>query len=139
MGVSSDFSAGSCDLQFAWLRPYRDEVKDPDSEVQDLDACYGRVNFKPAPQAGVGLFGVYFKGDSDRSDPATYATITSQNYQLKKFNNNYELDLFTLGCDGQANVGSFFCNWDFMYQTGSIDNANFKESYNGWDYLVVIL
>lgn len=134
MGVTSSFALGSADLQLAWLRPYRDEVKDPDSEVEDLDAFYGRINLQPAPAMKLGLFGVYFQGDSDRKDPASFSTITSQNYQVKKYNNNYDLDLFTLGCDGQAEVGSFFCNWDLMYQTGSVDNANFKESYNGWDY-----
>lgn len=134
MGVTADLAAGPAEVKLGWLRPYRDEVKDPDSDVEDLDAFYARVNFKPAPAVKAGIFGVYFQGDGDRSDPATFSTITSQNYQIKKFANNYDLDLFTLGCDGKAEAGSFFCNWDLMYQTGSVDNAKFMESYNGWDY-----
>ncbi|MBN2808612.1 MAG: hypothetical protein JXR80_03875 [Deltaproteobacteria bacterium] len=134
MGVTADFAAGPAELKFAWLRPYRDEVKDHDSKVEDLDAFYGRVNFKPARDIGCGLFAVYFNGDSGKRDPALFSTITSQNYELKKLANNYVLDLLTVGSDGKADFGMLFCNWDLMYQVGSIDNANFRESYNGWDF-----
>jgi len=134
MGVTSDIAAGPVNLKLGWLRPYRDPVKDDDDDVEDLDAFYVRVNFKPTQDISAGIFGLYFNGDPDNSDPATYSTITSQNYEVKKFKNEYDLSLFTIGTDGKANVGSMFLNWDLMYQTGSVDNANFKESYNGWDY-----
>ena len=134
MGVTSDFSVGPVTLKLAWLRPYRDESKDPDDDVEDLDAFYGRVNFKPSKNINVGLFGVYFQGDSDTSDPSGFATITSQNYEVKKLKNEFDLDLLTIGADGKGNFGNLFVCWDLMYQVGSIDNANFKDSYNGWDY-----
>lgn len=134
MGVTSDIMLGSVNLKLAWLRPCRDETKDPDDDVEDLDSFYGRVNFKPTQDVSVGIFGLYFQGDSDNSDPATFATITSQNYEVKKLKNLFDLNLFTIGADGKANFGALFFNWDFMYQVGSIDGANFKESYNGWDY-----
>ncbi len=134
MGVTSDISAGPVNLKFAWLRPYRDEVKDHDDDVEDLDAFYGRVNFKPLKGINAGIFGLYFNGDSGNNDPAGFATITSQNYEVKKFKNEFDLNLFTVGTDGKADIGALFLNWDLMYQFGSVDNANFKESYNGWDY-----
>ncbi len=134
MGVTSDFAVGVVDVKLAWLRPYRDETKDPDDDVEDLDAFYGRLNFKPTKDVSVGIFGVYMNGDSDNHDPAAYATITSQNYEVKKLKNNYDLSLLTIGSDGKADFGAIFLNWDLMYQTGSIDGANFKDSYNGWDY-----
>ena len=133
MGVTTDIAAGPVNLNFAWLRPYRDETKDPDDDVEDLDAFYARVNFKPADGIKAGVFGVYMTGDPDESGPATN-TISSQYYQVKKFANMYELDLFTLGTDGKANFGNLFVNWDLMYQDGSVDRANFTESYNGWAY-----
>ncbi|MCK5680417.1 hypothetical protein KAI46_06355, partial [bacterium] len=134
MGVTTDISAGPVNLNFAWIRPYRDETKDPDNDVEDLDAFYARVNFKPADGVKVGVFGVYMTGDPDESNPANFKTITSQYYQVKKLGNETELDLFNLGVDGKANFGPVFVNWDLIYQTGSIDGANFSESYNGWDY-----
>ena len=133
MGVTTDIAAGPVNLNFAWLRPYRDETKDPDDDVEDLDAFYARVNFKPADGIKAGVFGVYMTGDPDNSGPAV-STVESQYYQVKKFANKYELDLITIGTDGKANFGGIFVNWDLMYQDGSIDGANFLETYNGWAY-----
>lgn len=134
MGVTANITSGSVNFKLGWLRPYRDETKDPDDDVEDLDAFYGRVNFKPRQNIRAGVFGLYMTGDPDNRDPATYSTITSQHYEIKKFANKYDLSLYTLGTDGKANIGSFFVNWDLIYQGGTIDGANFKESFNGWDY-----
>ncbi len=134
MGVTADIGSGPLNFKLGWLRPYRDETKDPDDDVKDLDAFYGRLNFKPAANVSAGVFALYMQGDSGNRDPATYSTITSQHYEIKKFANKYDLGLYTLGCDGKASLGGLFVNWDLMYQGGSIDRANFKESYNGWDY-----
>ena len=146
MGVTTDIAAGPVNLNFAWLRPYRDETKDPDDDVEDLDAFYARVNFKPADGIKAGVFGVWMTGDADDSAPTaypgdlnpdetfTYNGISSQYYQVKKFGNKYDLDLITIGTDGKANFGNVFVNWDLMYQTGSIDDAAFVETYNGWNY-----
>ncbi len=35
------------------------------------------------------------------------------------------LDIYTIGIDGGLKSGKFFANWDAMYQTGSVDNADF--------------
>ncbi len=134
MGVTSDFVAGPVDFQLAWVRPYRDPVKDDDSDVEDLDSFYARVNFKPVDGVKAGVFGLYMTGDPDESNPANYMTITSQNYQIKKLANNTDLDLYVFGTDGKANLGTFFVRWDLMYEGGSIDGANFSERYNGVDY-----
>ena len=134
MGVTSDFVAGPVDFQLAWVRPYRDPVKDDKDDTEDLDSFYGRVNFKPTDGVKAGVFGLYMTGDPDESNPANYMTITSQNYQVKKLGNNTELDLYVFGTDGSANLGTFFVNWDLMYEGGSIDGANFSETYNGVAY-----
>ncbi|MCK5681737.1 hypothetical protein KAI46_13090, partial [bacterium] len=134
MGVTADIASGPVSFKLGWLRPYRDETKDPDDDVEDLDAFYARVNFKPMQNISAGIFALYMMGDPDISDPAAFSTITSQDYEIKKFANKYDMDIYTIGTDGKANVGGLFINWDLMYQGGSIDGANFKESYNGWDY-----
>ena len=138
MGVTSDIAAGPVNLNFAWLRPVRDETKDDDDDVEDLDAFYARVNFKPADGIKAGVFGVYMTGDSDASAPVTGSKSISQYYQVKHFANQYDFDLFTIGTDGKANFGNVFVNWDLMYQDGSVDGANFNETYKfgktTWDY-----
>ena len=131
MGVSTDFVAGPVEIIAAWVRPYRDPVKDDKSDVEDLDAFYGRVNFKPADGVKVGVFGLYMTGDSDKDNGGT---ITSQYYEVKNFKNNYDMSLWFMGIDGKANYGTVFVNWDLIYETGSLDNASFSESYNGVAY-----
>ena len=131
MGVTTDIAAGPVEIIAGWLRPYRDPVKDDKSDVEDLDAFYARVNFKPTDGVKAGVFGLYMTGDGDK---ANGGTITSQYYEVKNFKNNYDMDLWFLGTDGKANFGMVFVNWDLIYETGSIDNASFSESYNGWAY-----
>ena len=131
MGVKLYGSVNAVDWEAAWLRPYRDETKDPDDDVEDLDAFYGRVNFKPMDGLKMGVFAVYFTGDADAQSPAAYGTITSQNYEIKKLKNDFDTEIFTIGTDGSWSNDSFFAKWDFIYETGSIDDANFALSYNG--------
>jgi len=131
MGVSANVAAGPVDLTFAWVRPYRDPVKDDKSDVEDLDSFYLRANFKPTDGVKMGVFGIYMTGDGDQDTPST---ITSQNYEIKNFANHYDMDIWAFGTDGKTNLGMVFVNWDLIYETGSIDNANFAQSYNGVVY-----
>jgi len=135
MGVTGDFAFGPVNVNLAWLRPVRDETKDPDDDMEDLDAFYARVNFSPIDTVKVGIFGVYMTGDGD-DDPTApgYKGVSSQYYQVKHLGNRTDLDLFNLGVDGKADIGPVFVNWDLIYQTGSVDSTNFSESYSGWDY-----
>jgi len=135
MGVKAYGSVNSVDWEAAWLRPVRDETKDPDDDVEDLDAFYGRVNFKPMDGLKMGVFAVYFTGDADAKSPAEYGTITSQNYEIKKLGNNFDMEIFTIGTDGSWANDSFFAKWDFIYETGSIDDGGFALSYRGNSYV----
>ncbi|MBW1645065.1 MAG: hypothetical protein JRJ56_01875 [Deltaproteobacteria bacterium] len=128
MGVKFYGAAGSVNYELAWLRPWETQVYDKDDDARDLDSIYARLNFKPADGLKAGLFAVYMTGDSDKPASQT-GTITSQHYEVKKFANKYDLSLFTIGTDGKWNSDSFFVNWDLMYQTGSVDNANFQNAY----------
>lgn len=134
MGVKAYGSVNGVDWEAAWLRPVRDETKDPDNNVKDMDAFYGRVNFKPAAGLKMGVFGVYHTGNADKSNPATFSTVTSQNYELKNLGNKFDTQIFTIGTDGSWANDSLFARWDFIYETGSVDDANFDLSYNGTSY-----
>ncbi len=131
MGIKAYGSTGAFDWVAAWLRPIRDPRLDEKSDVRDLDAFYGRVNFRPLPSLTAGLFSVYHCGNGDRSTPAE---ITSQNYEIKQLGNKFDTSILALGTDGSWSSDNFFLSWDFIYETGSIDNASYKLSYNGVDY-----
>ncbi len=128
MGVKFSGSVNNVDYELAWLRPWEDQVYNEDDDAEDMDAFYGRVNFKPADGLKMGVFAVYHTGDSD--NPGTGATITSQNYEIKGLQNDFETQIFTIGTDGSWAKDAFFAKWDFMYQTGSIDDANFQDAYD---------
>nr|WP_320049087.1 hypothetical protein [uncultured Desulfuromonas sp.] len=99
------------DFEAAWYRGY--EMGDTDSNAEDLDAFYVRYNIKPAEDVKIGLFGVWqtsdANGDLDSVDDLTW--------KVKKLA-GYDLDLYTIGVDGGMKAGSFFANWDLMYQAG---------------------
>jgi hypothetical protein len=123
MGVKLYGTINSVDWEAAWLRPVRDETKDDDDDVEDMDAFYGRVNFKPADGLKMGVFAVYHTGDADASGPAEYGTLTAAKYEIKNLGNNFDTQIFTIGTDGSFGKDSFFGKWDFIYETGSIDDA----------------
>ncbi|MBN2332313.1 MAG: hypothetical protein JXO49_00015 [Deltaproteobacteria bacterium] len=83
MGVTLSGTYNSIDYELAWLRPMRDAASDDDDNVEDMDAFYGRITFKAAAGTRTGLFAVYHTGDGDNGG-GPFATITSQNYELKK-------------------------------------------------------
>ncbi|MEA3240712.1 MAG: hypothetical protein U9P37_03930 [Pseudomonadota bacterium] len=128
MGVKFSGAVNNVDYELAWLRPWEDPVYDEDNDAEDMEAFYGRLNFKPADGLKAGIFAVYHMGDSDL-DAGDTGTITSQHYELKKLGNKFDTQIFTIGTDGSLAMYDFFANWDFMYQTGSIDDANFHDAY----------
>ena len=136
MGVKFSGSVNNVDYELAWLRPWEDPVYDEGDDAEDMDAFYGRVNFKPMDGLKIGVFAVYHTGDSDKdalaSDGSPRETITSQSYEIKKLENKFDTQIFTIGTDGSWAKDNYFANWDFMYQTGSIDDANFRDAYDGF-------
>lgn len=135
MGVRAYGAVNGVDWEAAWLRPVRDENKDPDKKVKDMDAFYGRINFSPVDNLKMGVFAVFHRGDPNNKNPAAFATITSQNYELKKLGNKFDTRIFTTGTDGSWTRNNVFAKWDLIYETGNIDNADFGLSYNGIGYI----
>jgi hypothetical protein len=106
-------------FEAAWYRGY--EVDNDDSEgssFEDLDALYVRYNLKPASDVKVGFFGVWQTSDaSTLNDLGGSIDVNDLTWKVKELT-DYDIDLYTFGIDGGMKAGSFFANWDLMYQTG---------------------
>ena len=114
--------------QLAWIRGEdvlaRDTATD---DFEDQDNYFARFGFKPADAVKLGLFGLYQSGDLSASG----AAFTSRDYQVKSFAGNVDHQIFTVGLDGNAEVGDFFVNWDIMYQTGGLDKVDYTDFISG--------
>lgn len=98
-------------FEAAWYRGY--EFAGDDSNASDLDAFYVRYNLKPSSDVKVGLFGVWQTSDAGTS----LDSVDDLTWKVKKMS-KYDLDLYTLGVDGNMKAGNFFASWDLLYQTG---------------------
>ncbi len=130
-GINLDSSAGSIDYQLAWQRGYEVEVTDDRDGRSDVDGFLARIFTKPMDDLKAGFFVLYQTHDADDSDPADFSSITSRQYQIKKFKGGDDppsLDIFSLGADGSYSTGNFFVNWDLIYQTGDIEDISFDDS-----------
>ena len=138
-GIDFKVAAGAGDLTVAWYRGY--QVVDTDNSPEDLDAFYVRYDLKPAEGTKVGFFGLWQTSDgATATDTVTTPASVAYNYttgiwdktaaspslvsaptaNYAKSFGGYDLDLYTLGVDGSMKAGSFFANWDFMYQFGDM-------------------
>jgi hypothetical protein len=112
--------------QVSWMRGVDEIPRDPADNVRDQDNLLARVNLNPSDDFTVGLFGLWQFGSPKSADKP--GDITSRLYEVKRFAGDVDLDLLTLGIDGGTKFDNFFVNWDLMFQTGSIDDANFDDS-----------
>lgn len=144
MGINVDGKSGNMSYFVGWERPYRLDAKSGNTDIDDVDAIIGKFTFSPMEKSKIGFFASYMTSDSaDLYDEETgarkYTTVGSTNWELKKFAQNTDLDIYTMGLTGKMNFGSFFTNWDLIYQTGTIDNAVYvnqdgiKSAYHDYD------
>ncbi|MGC9519885.1 MAG: hypothetical protein ACP5FP_09555 [Desulfuromonadaceae bacterium] len=130
-GIDYKVAAGAGDLTLGWYRGYEVIATDDNNDFEDLDALYIRYNIKPADGTNLGFFGVWQHSDGvGLSDGADFSDISR--YYVKAFNvggTPTDLDLYTLGFDGNWKSGDFFAKWDLMYQTG-----DFMEEYDFGGY-----
>lgn len=131
MGILFDGTHKVFDYQLGWIRGYEvNVIRDVDEGIRDEDAFYGRLNYNLGEGNKVGFFILYQTSDSDtKPEEKEGKEITSQLWEVKYFENKADLDLVTLGLDGNYTFGPFFTNWDLMYQTGNIKNANFVDGF----------
>jgi len=125
--IQYDASAGSVDYTIGWSRgkEYFNETKD-DAFLSDSDALLGRVNFGIGEGSKAGVFLLY-----QMANPNGSATITSEDYQVKKFD-DVDLSIWTVGVDGKLmTAGPLFVAWDLMYQNGKIENVQFQDQISG--------
>ena len=130
----SSIITDSVDYELAFVRSvdkFNDIADNANDDIENVDSFYGRVNFKPADDLKIGLFGLYMWGDPDNNDPADFGEIDSRDYEIKQFADEANLGVFTLGVDGSASFGNFFVNWDLMYQGGDIDDVDFFDAIPG--------
>jgi hypothetical protein len=112
--------------QLAWMRGVDEIRRDPTNNMRDQDNLLARVNLTPSDDVKVGLFGLWQFGQPPSSAPL--GTITPRTYEVKRFADEVNLDILTLGVDGGANFGDIFVNWDLMVQTGDFQDVTFDDS-----------
>ena len=129
MGVLFNGSHNAFDYHLGWIRGYEvNVIRDDDEGLRDEDAFYGKVYYNFGDGNKAGFFVLYQTSDADR-DAELNDEITSQLWEVKYFQDNADLNVATLGLDGKYKFGNFFTNWDLMYQTGKIKDANFVDGF----------
>ncbi len=128
-------SANSFDYQVAWARgkETQNKFEDADDFDNDMDALFARLDFKPGEGMKTGLFALYEWNNIDEAKVGGAFTITPEDWLLKRFPANVDVDITTLGVDGSWKSGNLFINYDIMYQTGGVDQAIFTDT-NGTTY-----
>jgi hypothetical protein len=132
-GINFDGAAGNIDYQLAWQRGYEVDVATEADGRSDVEGLLARIFAKPNDNLKIGVFGLYQFHDADDSNPADFSSVTSRDYQIKKFAQNSGenppgIDVFSLGVDGSYMMNNFFVNWDLIYQTGDIEDIAFDDS-----------
>ncbi|MDY6821583.1 MAG: hypothetical protein SVN78_08190, partial [Deferribacterota bacterium] len=99
MGILFDGSHNAFDYQLGWIRGYEVSViRDVDEGIRDEDAFYGKIYYNMGEGNKVGFFVLYQTSDSDR-EAEENDEITSQLWEVKRFEDNADLDIVTLGLD----------------------------------------
>jgi hypothetical protein len=130
-GVKFYGDVGDMNYEAAWARGYEVRTTGNDDDREDVDALFGRFNFKPAEGLKLGVFALYQMSDADADNPADFGSISSRDWLIKRFEDKVDLDLWTLGLDGGFSPNPFFIKWDLMYQNGNIDNINYTDFASG--------
>ena len=130
MGVNLDGQVGNVGYYVGWERPYRVDARSAGPDVGDVDAFVGKVSFSPMAKSKVGFFASYIGNDSAvlhdaETGARTYNKLDATKWEIKKFKDNFDLDIYTMGMTGTFNINNLFFNGDFIYQGGSIDNATY--------------
>ncbi|MFO8085142.1 MAG: hypothetical protein R6U27_12580 [Desulfobacterales bacterium] len=69
----------------AWARGYEVKTESRDDDREDVDALFGRLNFKPAEGFQLGLFALYQMSDADADTAEDFGTISSRDWLVKSF------------------------------------------------------
>jgi hypothetical protein len=129
------------DFTVGWARgkEYFNSSTD-DAFNEDSDGFLGRVNFGIGDGSKAGAFVLYqmsnpsqvtAAGSQQAAGKLNPASVTSQNWQIKKFD-QVDMSIWTVGVDGKVQTGGpLFVKWDLMYQNGNIENVTFTDSFSG--------
>jgi hypothetical protein len=144
-GIDYKVAAGPGDLTLGWYRGYEVYPDVETNDFEDLDAFYIRYNLKPVDSTTLGFFGVWQHSDGmTTSDGYDFNDIST--YYVKDFSVDTnpdpevedvipaDIDLYTLGFDGNWKSGDFFARWDLMYQFGDfMDDYDFGGYFGHFD------
>jgi hypothetical protein len=126
-GVDFTAAAGNpFGVQLSWMRGKDEVARTPTDNMRDQDNLLARLNLTPGDNIKLGIFGLWQGGSPDSTEPS--GTITPRLYEVKRFADDVDLGIYTIGVDGGATFDNFFINWDLMFQSGSIDDAKFDDS-----------
>jgi len=131
-GIKLYGNYGRYTYELGWLRGYEADVTTDEDEnlLNDQDAFFGRVNLSPAKGFDLGILGLIQWNNIDDEDPSHANNhLSPHDYEFKKFgrDTNVDIQLLTLGIDGDLKKDAFFAAWDLMYQTGSMDQMIYQD------------
>ncbi len=115
MGVRYFGSTQMVDYEAAWVRAQEDFT----NETNDDDAFFAKVTFKPKWEDLSLKVGLFFCTLSQGNDTSNLYDPDGNAYGGPSF--TYDQDDYYFGIDGGMQWQSFFANWDFIYQWGSVD------------------
>jgi len=114
MGVNFLGGQDSVDYQLAWLRGY-EHKRDASTGGDDVDAFLGRLNLKPSDGFNIGIFGLFMNSNAPTT-PGTPGAISATGYEIKRFADEVDLNLWNFGLDGGYDTpmgdGKFFAKWN---------------------------
>ncbi|MEA3467880.1 MAG: hypothetical protein U9R57_06620 [Thermodesulfobacteriota bacterium] len=130
MGVNLDGQTNNVGYFVGWERPYRVSARTGSSDVGDVDAFIGKVDFGVTDIGDVGFFASYLNNDAERlydadSGAQVYNDLDARKWSIKSFKDDFDLEIYTFGLTGELEFGPVFVNTNLIYQTGSIDNAQY--------------
>ncbi len=122
------------DYVLSWMRGAEYDKtnanSDQNDDRSDLDSFLARLNMKPG---GIKT-GVFINWQGFDSD-GNIGPLDSRDWEVKLFkigpDPSIDLNLWSFGIDGTADINNFFINWDFIYQTGELEDVAFTEFASG--------
>ena len=137
-GINFKKPLGDGSIEAAWYRPNEMKNTADNNDFKDQDALYLRYNLNAAEGVKVGFFAAWITSDGDTASDGIGAptnwylkkmsttAVYTQNpttYAVTKAVTAVDMDLYTVGIDGNMKSGDLFANWDLMYQMGDYAEA----------------
>jgi hypothetical protein len=126
MGVQLYGDFNNVKYMLGWTRGDRAVVKKENDDTSDLNSFYLKLDFKPTNAVKLSLFADYIYKNNDDTVNGNIAITAGKKewYEVKRVK-AADLSIFALGLNGSFKYDNVFGSFDFIYEGGSIDDANF--------------